>query len=76
MSLKEDGDMSILETSFHDTLADSRRIPPHRDYHNLEIAALGERVKSFLPTLKLISPFCITDLRSSLGSNSLSSTTV
>lgn len=45
--MKEDSDMSILDTSFHDTLADSRRVPPYRDYHNLQLAALGDRASYF-----------------------------
>ena len=44
MSLKEDGEMNILDTTFHDTVADNRRVPPYRDYHNLQSAAFGDRV--------------------------------
>lgn len=46
VSVKEDVDMNIIDTSFHDTLADNKRVAPHRDYHNLELAAFGDRVCS------------------------------
>ena len=44
ISLKEDEGIAILETSFHDTVANSRRIAPLRDYHAFTMASLGEKV--------------------------------
>ena len=44
VSLKEDNEMNILETTFHDTVADNRRVPPYRDYNSLQSAAFGDRV--------------------------------
>ena len=46
VSLKEDSAVNILDTQFHDTVADNRRVAPYRDYHNLNMAAFGERVGS------------------------------
>jgi hypothetical protein len=46
VSLKEEEGMNILDVSFHDTLADSRRVAPYRDYHSLSMAALGDRVRT------------------------------
>ena len=43
--MKEEDGMSILDVSFHDTLSDSRRVAPYRDYHSLTMAALGDRVR-------------------------------
>lgn len=57
ISLKEDEDMSILEVSFHDTLAENRRVPPYRDYNGLDMAALGERVRSCTDTLTSLVHF-------------------
>lgn len=45
VSLKEEEGMNILDVSFHDTLADSRRVAPYRDYQSLTMAALSDQVR-------------------------------
>lgn len=44
--MKEDEGIAILETVFHDTLTNSRRIAPFRDFHTFTMASLGEKVVS------------------------------
>ena len=36
--------MNIIDVAFHDTAADHRRVAPYRDYHSLDMAALGDKV--------------------------------
>ena len=36
--------MNIIDVAFHNTGADHRRVAPYRDYHSLDMAALGDKV--------------------------------
>ena len=36
--------MNIIDVAFHDSVADHRRVAPYRDYHSLDMAAMGDKV--------------------------------